>query len=167
MKINFKLYAALRLRLLAGQDTGTGAGALFFCPTTGNCLILKRSDEGDAANTWCGLGGGVDADDTSLKHTVLREASEEAGFNDSCDIQYLCKYVHDNGFVFHNHLAVVSEEFDPQLNGEHTDYCWCPYSDFSDFDMHPQMMDALNHEDSQKVLRDQGVIQDEPLTSAE
>ena len=155
------------MKLLAGQETGEGAGALFYCPMTGNCLILKRSEEGDAANKWCGLGGGVDHDDLSLKHTVLREAHEEAGFNDACDIHYLGKVVHPNGFVFHNHLAVVYDEFEPQLNEEHTDYCWCPYSEFENYDMHEQMMEALNQPKAKSILVDQGVINNEPLMSAE
>jgi 8-oxo-dGTP pyrophosphatase MutT (NUDIX family) len=148
--MNIQVNAATRLaatKLIAGRETGEGAGALFYAEDTGNVLICKRSNTGDAAGQWCCLGGGVDSTDTSFEHTVRREAFEEGGFPMDAE----CKLYHMHAgrvapdFVFHNYLAIVPKQFEPVLNSEHTDYKWLPYSELLTHEnMHEGMMRALS-----------------------
>lgn len=152
-----KIEAATRLK--AGRETGEGAGAIFYCPETENFLILKRSDEGDAGGTWCGLGGGRDNDDSGkpepLHETVRREAWEEAQFDRraACELRYIGCLKHPDGFKFHNYLGIVPEEFTPVLNEEHSDYQWCRWNGFPK-EMHPGMMAVLNSPDGRQVLEE-------------
>ncbi len=152
--MTIQIKAATRLKITAGRETGQGAGALFYSADTGNFLILERSDTGDCAGQWCGLGGGVDDTDTSYEHTVRREAEEEAGFPQDapCDLHFL-NSDHQDDFVFHNYLAVVPQEFDPVLNDEHTDHKWVPYDQFADHEMHEGLMRSMNKPLGQMTLR--------------
>lgn len=149
-----QLHAAARLRITAGRATGQGAGAIFYAADTGQFLIVQRSDTGDCAGQWCGLGGGVDDTDTSYEHTVRREAEEEGGFSQDapCDLHFINS--DDQGdFVFHNYLAVVPNEFEPVLNHEHTDHAWVPYEEFANREMHEGLMRSLNKPLGQMTLR--------------
>lgn len=146
-KPTMKIEAATRLR--AGQETGEGAGALFYCPDTGNFLILLRSDD----NTWCGLGGGRDNMEP-LETTVRREAFEEAALPMDAEYQLIpvTTVHHPNGFKFHNYLALIDEEFLPMINDEHRSFQWCAYQNFPS-NMHPKMMEAFATPDGQRVLQ--------------
>jgi hypothetical protein len=57
------------------------------------------------------------------------------------------------GFEFHNYLGIVPEEFEPQLNDEHTDSQWFQWEDFPVSEMHPHMWRAFNSEQGQQLLR--------------
>lgn len=146
-----RINAAQRLR--AGQETGEGAGALFYCPETQNFLILLRSDD----DTWCGLGGGRDRTPTGfedLETTVRRESFEEAGL--AMDAKYelvpITTVYHPDGFKFHNYLALIKEEFLPIINDEHKSFQWCQWQDFPK-EMHPKMMEAFHSPEGQRVLQ--------------
>jgi 8-oxo-dGTP pyrophosphatase MutT (NUDIX family) len=152
--MGLRIQAVARLR--AGRETGRGAGAVFYCPATGRFLLVKRSDRGDDPGTWCCLGGGVDDDDPSFEHTVLREAQEEAGFSGECDLHFM--YVCEQpDFSFYNYCAVVPEEFKPRLNDEHTEYQWVAREDFPE-PMHEGFMEALNSDSGQSVLKRLGAL---------
>jgi len=141
-------------RLRAGRETGTGAGALFYCTETENFLILLRSDDGDDGNCWCCLGGGVDDDDPDIRHTVRREAFEEAGLDmdHPYDLHLVGVKHYPDGFKFTNFLALVDEEFYPVLNEEHKGYQWCKYKDFPE-NMHQGMMEVFHTPEGQRVLK--------------
>lgn len=130
-------------RLLAGRETGSGAGMLMYCEATGRFLLLLRSAESDDPNTWCGAGGGVEAGET-VEQAVRREAREEIGFDqdEPCTLIKIGTQHNPDGFVFTNFLGVVYEEFEPELNHEHTDYQWLPFHKFP-ANMHPRMMKAF------------------------
>lgn len=140
-------------RLLAGRETGSGAGMLMYCTATDRFLLLLRSAESDSPNTWCGAGGGIEAGE-SPEEAVRREAWEEIGFDqdEPCTLLPLGKYQNDDGFVFHNFLGLLYSEFEPQLNHEHTDYQWCTWSEFPN-NMHPQMMEAFATPVGRQLLR--------------
>lgn len=153
MKIHIEAAYRLRTYIKAGRGTGEGAGALFHCSETGRFLILERSDEGDAAGTWAGLGGGRDNKEP-LDMTVRREAFEEAAFpmDAPCDLHYIDNITYDDGFTFHNYLALVPEEFEPKLNDEHKSFRWAKWDQFPE-NMHPGMMEVLNSRLGRLVLR--------------
>lgn len=141
-----------RRKINAGRETGKGAGALFYAEDTGNFLLCLRGPNGDEPDTWCGLGGGVEAGET-MDEAVRREAFEEAQFPEDspCDLRYIgCQKSPD--FEFHNYLGILPREFTPVLNDEHTDYRWCKWDDFPE-GMHPKFMEAMESDTGQKLIR--------------
>lgn len=152
MKIEIE--AARRLsKIQAGRETGRGAGALMYCPDTNRFLLLKRSENCDEPHTWCSGGGGVEPGE-ALHEAVRREYEEETGFdqNESCDLHYLGMQTHP-GFEFHNYLGLVDNEFEPQLNDEHTDSQWLHWKDFPVDEMHPHMWRAFTSDEGQALIR--------------
>jgi dATP pyrophosphohydrolase len=114
---------AAKLRVVAGRNTGVGAGVLFCARDTGRVLFVLRSPSCESPNTWCGLGGGVESGET-IEQGVRREVQEEGGFSDPYDLVHM--HSDDQGdFTFHNHYAWVPTEFEPTLNEEHTEHRWC------------------------------------------
>lgn len=109
-------------KITAGRETGHGGGVLIFCSGTQRFLWIRRSEYGDEPGTWCVPGGGIE-DYETIDEGVHRECREEVGFAERMKLQHMHRDNQEN-FVFHNHLAVVPEEFVPVLNEEHTDYVW-------------------------------------------
>jgi len=144
-------------RLMAGRETGEGAGALFYAEDTQKFLILLRADDGDDGNCWCCLGGGrdmVDGQPEDLETTVRREAFEEGGL--AMDAEYELIHVgtkrYPDGFTFHNYLALIPEEFLPIINDEHKSFQWVDWADLPK-EMHQGMMSVFNSPHGQKVLK--------------
>lgn len=106
----------------AGRETGFGGGVLIFAADTRAFLWVKRSEYGDFAGHWCCPGGGIENYET-IDQGVHRECQEEIGFHDRMTLQHMHRDVQPN-FVFHNHIAVVPNQFEPKLNDEHTEYQW-------------------------------------------
>ncbi len=116
-----------------------GAGVLFMAADTLRFLLLKRSAHCDTPNTWCCPGGGVE-DNETIDQAVRRECQEETGFAGDYQLEHMHRDVNE-GYTFHNHLAVVPSEFTPVLNDEHSDFQWC---DSLPADMHPRLELSLN-----------------------
>lgn len=109
-------------KVTAGRETGFGGGVLIFAADTKRFLWIKRSAYGDFAGHWCCPGGGIEEFET-IDQGVHRECQEEIGFFGKMTLEHMHRDVQPN-FVFHNHVAVVPHEFEPNLNQEHTDYLW-------------------------------------------
>jgi 8-oxo-dGTP pyrophosphatase MutT (NUDIX family) len=124
----------------AGRDTGCGAGVLFFAQDTGKFLFLQRSNTGDEPGTWCCPGGGVE-DYETIDQAVKRETQEEAGFSGDYDLIHMNRDVQPDGFTFHNHMAILPTEFEPQLNDEHVAYVW---TDELPEPLHPGLQRSLD-----------------------
>lgn len=140
-------------RLMAGRETGEGAGALFYCTETERFLLMLRGDDGDDGNCWCCLGGGRD-DGESLETTVRREAFEEAALpmDTPYDLRRVGTKHYEDGFKFTNYLALIDEEFLPIINEEHKSFQWVPYRDFPP-EMHEGMMSVFQSPDGQRALQ--------------
>lgn len=152
-----QIKAAQRL-IQAGRETGEGAGALFWSPSSRRFLILLRNDDGDDGNVWCCLGGGRDVVNgvpEPLETTVRREAWEEAGLPMDTEYELIpvgTKYYED-GFRFTNYLAILpGEEFLPIINSEHKSFQWIEWENFPK-EMHKGMMSVFNSTDGQRVLK--------------
>lgn len=123
---------------------GHGAGIFFHCPSTGTFLLLERGPNGDQPGTWCCPGGGLEEYET-VEEGARRECEEEMQFprkNPLPLIQMHRDYHPDTGYTFHNHLALVTGEFTPILNDEHTDYQWAKPDAFPD-NMHPGLKRSI------------------------
>lgn len=127
--------------LRSGRETGFGAGCLFFARNTGRFLFVKRSSTGDCAGTWCTGGGGIE-DWETIDEAVRRENQEELGYEGPYELIHMHRDSKP-GFVFHNHMAVIEDEFEPVLNEEHTAYKWCEADDLPE-PMHPGLANAIS-----------------------
>lgn len=121
-----------------GKETGVAAGAMIICKDTKKVLVALRSETSESANTWCGLGGGVEESDKSIPEAIKRELEEEIGFTG--EIKLVPGYVnkHEKGFTFHNYFGFVDKEFEPKLNDEHTDAKWVSLDELINMEkLHP------------------------------
>ena len=109
------------------QQTGfwgrAGAGCIMMARSTGRFLIAHRSDEVQEPNTWGTWGGAIDQGLTP-QEAVRQEVSQEAGYHGPLKLIPLYVFRHPSGFTYYNYLAVVDDEFDPELNWETQDYDW-------------------------------------------
>ena len=106
-----------------------GAGCLMVARTTGRILIAKRADWTLDPLTWATWGGAVDHGETP-EQAVIREVSEEAGYHGHLSIEELYVFRHESGFAYHNFLALVPEEFQPDFNKEICDCGWFNYGEW-------------------------------------
>jgi 8-oxo-dGTP pyrophosphatase MutT (NUDIX family) len=111
--------------------------------TEGETLLLKRGPGGDWPGAWCFPGGTMEEGETA-EQTAVRECTEELGFCPDGDRRVWTRRISTNqlpepapegelnpvpdlGDVvdYTTFIQTVSEKFDPQLDGEHTDFVWC------------------------------------------
>jgi 8-oxo-dGTP pyrophosphatase MutT (NUDIX family) len=137
--MNEKLHANL-MKIHAERSTGIGAGALIFSTDTGRVLVVKRSSSCDSPNTWCCGGGGVEKGET-IQQGLKRELMEELGFTDPIKLIHYHRSESPD-FVYHNHIGVIDEEFEPKLNSEHTEYKWCNPDQLPE-PLHPKFAESL------------------------
>jgi 8-oxo-dGTP pyrophosphatase MutT (NUDIX family) len=107
------------------QDIG-GAGLLII--NNKSVLMGKRSSPDTFADHWCTFGGTVEDNENPL-NTAKREVWEEAKIDSSkLDIQIPHVYIDEtnDGFKFITYIAISDDEFEVELNNEHTDYGWFP-----------------------------------------
>ena len=143
------------MKLTASQMTGLGAGALVYCKATSKILLALRSNNGDAANTWCCFGGGVERGET-IEQGIVREFKEEFGVALSAPlyplhVNVLCDEDGTPIFTYHNYLAIVEKPFSGTLNDEHTDWGWFSGRDLPQ-PLHPEFRKALASAEAQALL---------------
>lgn len=100
------------------------AGVLIIESQNNKILLVKRSKTSPEPETWCGVGGKVEDEDTSWKSTALREMKEEIGYEGPIITKEICPYVNPK-LEFHNFIGIVPKEFIPTLDkSENTEYKW-------------------------------------------
>lgn len=118
--------AALRRTGFWGQ---AAAGCLILALDTGRILIPHRSEHCQQPNTWGTWGGAIDRGE-SPEVAVLRELSEEAGFEAPVDTIPLFVFRHESGFRYHNFLITAAREFEPRINWETEAFAWFEFGDW-------------------------------------
>lgn len=100
------------------------AGCFFYSITTKRFLFLLRNNT-RTRGTW-GLPGGKLRSNENIMEGLTRELKEELG-----DFPDVIKYVPletftsmNEEFTYHSFIFVVSNEFIPKLNLEHSGYAW-------------------------------------------
>lgn len=115
------------------NDTGffgkQAAGCLVMALSTGRILLVLRSNQVLEPGTWGNLGGAHHADEQPVA-AAERELHEETGYSGSARMIPL--YIFRSGdFVYRNFLALVPDEFEPDLGWEADDYRWCEIGEWS------------------------------------
>ena len=118
----------------------TSAGVFFYAQSTNRFLFLLRNDEKNPG--FWGIPGGKIEKDESLLEGVKRECEEEIGFYPQVKLIPIQKFV-NNTFTYHTFFGMVSDEFMPTLNDEHSGYCWVPY-DLYPRPLHPGLFNTIN-----------------------
>lgn len=102
------------------------SGALFYAQKTKRFLFLHRT-QGKRKDMW-GLVGGTNEGSETPWEGLRREIQEEIGSVSIKKTIPLESFVsNDSKFQFHTYLAIVEEEFIPNLNNEHDGYAWVSF----------------------------------------
>jgi len=109
---------------MATSNINNSCGALIYCTKTKRYLFLLR-EGGKFARTWGFVGGKIEQGE-SILDGLTREIREELGGEiRGAKVVPIEQYTSDNQkFVYHTFLIKVEEEFVPDLNNEHSGYCW-------------------------------------------
>jgi 8-oxo-dGTP pyrophosphatase MutT (NUDIX family) len=103
------------------------AGALPVACSTKRVLLTLRSGDVREPHTW-GLPGGKMEEDETPAEAALREMREEISYDG--ELLLIPSFVYrEDDFAFHNFLALVTDEFEPELNWESDDYGWFELTD--------------------------------------
>ena len=102
-----------------------GVGTLIVSTKTKRVLLNLRAPHKTHAMQWALFGGMVEKDEQP-KDALMRELTEEMGFVP--DIEKLYPFdvyqSRDGHFKYYSFVAVVVDEFVPELNAESCGYCW-------------------------------------------
>jgi 8-oxo-dGTP pyrophosphatase MutT (NUDIX family) len=102
-----------------------GVGTLIVSTKTKRVLLNLRAPHKTHAMQWALFGGMVEKDEQP-KDALMRELTEEMGFIP--DIEKLYPFdvyqSRDGHFKYYSFVAVVVDEFVPELNTESCGYCW-------------------------------------------
>jgi len=102
-----------------------GAGSLIMARNTQRFLIAHRSRAVEQPGTWGTWGGAIDKGEDP-ETAARREVIEEAGH--AGHLVMLPLYVFVKGtFRYSNFLAIVDDEFKPELNWETQGFRWCQW----------------------------------------
>jgi ADP-ribose pyrophosphatase YjhB (NUDIX family) len=103
----------------------TGVGTIFVSTSTNRVLLNLRAPHKTHSMCWA-LWGGMMEDDEQPKGALLRELTEEMGFEPDIEKIYPFDVYQskDKHFKYYSFVCVVTDEFVPVLNGESCGYCW-------------------------------------------
>jgi 8-oxo-dGTP pyrophosphatase MutT (NUDIX family) len=140
------------------EDTGfwgkQGAGAIILSNKTKRILLPFRSDHVQEPNTWGVWGGAID-DNESPKLSAEREIREEVGYDGRIN-QMIPLYVfkdRNSGFRYYNFLAIVDDEFKPNLNWETETYGWFDFNQIPKNRLHFGLENLLNDGKSLETIK--------------
>lgn len=105
------------------------AGALIISKSSGNILIAKRSSEVEHPNKM-GIFGGRFDDFETPEEALEREIFEETGYPIFGQYKPLCIFHSpDDDFAYHTQIAFSPDDFEVNLNWEHTESMWISLED--------------------------------------
>ncbi|MAW98076.1 MAG: hypothetical protein CMN72_00135 [Sphingomonas sp.] len=109
---------------LVGNASDRAAGGLIISKSSGNILIAMRSSEVEHPDR-LGIFGGRFDDYESPEEALEREIFEETGYPIFGPYKPLSiSYDRESDFAYHTHIAFAPDDFEPDLNWEHTKAEW-------------------------------------------
>ena len=127
-----------------------GAGCIPMSRKTGKIMLVLRSASVEQPHTWGGVGGAHKAEERPVD-AAQRELHEETGY--SGPKQMIPLFVFQSGsFRYCNFLALVEDEFVPDLGWEADDYKWVTLDDLPS-PIHFGLEAVFNDAQSRKVLQ--------------
>ena len=127
-----------------------GAGAVIMSRKTGRLLLPHRSQHVEQPGTWGTWGGAIDGKEKPAD-AAMRELREEAGYQGKADVHHVWTFEHPSGFKYHNHLAIVDDEFEPKLNWETQGYQWVKPGQWPE-NLHPGLAALIQRPEFQKMV---------------
>ena len=128
----------------------TSAGVFFYSARTKRLLFLLRNDEKNQGN-WGIPGGKIEKGETLIAG-IERECKEEIDyFPESAKLLPIQKFV-NNAFTYHTFFCIISDEFMPRLNWEHSGYCWVD-SEHYPKPLHPGLFNTVNFDVVQEKIK--------------
>lgn len=101
-----------------------GSGCVVYARGTGRFLVGLRSASVLEPGTW-GTWGGAVAEGDDPAESAARELAEETGFGGRAEMVLVHVYSdEESGFRYLNYVAVVDDEFEPELNWENDAFMW-------------------------------------------
>lgn len=137
------------------------AGAVLMSKTTGRIMLVLRSQQVLESGTW-GNCGGAHKDDERPIDAAKREVYEETGYNGSVEMIPLLVFKKPN-FKYENFLALVEEEFVPELGWEADEHKWATL-DTLPSPLHFGITALLNDANSLKVIKHYAGLFDDELS---
>lgn len=133
------------------QKKKRAAGCIFFSTKTKKFCLARRSvNEMSYPKHWSTWGGNCDPGETP-EATVIREVAEEAGYTGAIDLVPMLTNIGNNSIYF-NFLGVVTDEFEPKLNWENSDYVWVKFGKWPS-SLHPGVVELLSDDDSVEIMK--------------
>lgn len=136
------------------RDTGfwgaQGAGCIFIACSTGRILLAHRSRHVLEPDTWGSWGGAIDRNERP-ETAVKREIEEETGYDGEFDLIPLMTF-HKGTFAYHNFLAIVPDEFEPDINWEQQGFRWCEWGNWPS-PIHFGLKALLSDKDSTDMIQ--------------
>ena len=104
------------------------SGGLFLAKDTKRFLFLLRTNP-KSKGQWGLVGGKKEPNDNTPFDIVQREIQEEIGITPEIQkVVPLELFVSDDKkFQYNTYVLLTEKEFIPQLNNEHSGYCWTNY----------------------------------------
>ena len=137
------------------ENTGfwgkAGAGCLILSAKTKRFLIAKRSRSVQEPHTWNVWGGAIDRGLTP-EQAVQNEVHEECGYYGRLNLIPLYVFKHPSGFKYYNFLAIVEDEFEPELNWETEAYEWVEWGDWP-YPLHFGLAGILHNRQSVDTIK--------------
>jgi 8-oxo-dGTP pyrophosphatase MutT (NUDIX family) len=121
------------------------AGCIIVAKDTGRWCLQQRSDQVSDPGVWSTWGGGREPGET-LEQTVRRELAEEGGYVGPLKLEPLSS----NG-QYATFIGRVPHEFEPQINKESKDWCWCEADQLPE-PLHPGLVQALNESSLKEAI---------------
>ncbi len=104
------------------------AGCVFLARSTGRLMLMLRSYQVLEPGTWGNCGGAHKASEQPIA-AAEREGREETGYSAAMDMVPLLVFTKGD-FRYSNFLAVVDEEFEPDLGWEAEDHEWVEFGEW-------------------------------------
>lgn len=122
------------------------AGVLFVSKKTKRALFGLRGKFSSFSHTWDLFGGKLKITET-IMNGLGRELGEELGFDEIYIDKLIPINVSENQkYTYYSFLAIVDNEFMPNLNKEHEGYCWIDIENWKSIRLHPKVKEYLENE---------------------